>query len=598
MINNFDYVEILLRQVLKLNANVKINVDTDLSMLGLSSYDKMSLAVEIGDKFNIPVEKLLPRHFSSLGSLCEGITQIKNDLNLTKHIPSNIFNSINIFEGNSENLLLKIIDVAKSQPYACCIVDSYGDWSYRDIISLATQVSNGILQLHPDESCRIALIGDRDHNMFAAYLGILLAGHTVVPLSLESPSNRNKSIIQLAEVKLILTTSSLEDIEIYDKEVSVFPVSSLYKEYSDSQVPVQSEEAYVIYTSGSTGLPKGVSITHGNIEAFINATNKCTNFTSSDVFLQSHELSFDLSVPEFWLPWVVGATINICTRMELLDLVNTINKYQITVLTATPALLSLILNKKVIPPRSMLSLKRIMICGEPLPVEALHILREAAPNAVVDNYYGPTEATVWCMQFSVPSLTQQYNFLGSEEIICPIGNPLPGFEISYRGDIDKYVTNENYYELLLSGPQVFKGYLGESHCQPFIDEDSKTWYCTGDIVKKSSHGYMRFCGRIDNQIKTSGYRVDLEEVECAVMSVVKAPAGACIIEQEGVFVIAVAIVAEKIDPDYICDALASIIPKYMIPRMVCKITDLPLTVSNKLDRKELENMILSLSFNS
>lgn len=591
MINNFKKLEVLIRNILKLEDSVQISMDSDLNMLGLTSFERMALAIEIRDTFNISIERLLPRHFLTPRTLCITIERLKNISDSNECISSSSLLEVSTL--GRDHILSRIIDRAKSRPMDCCIVDAYGVWNYKDIIDIAMRVSNKILRLYPDKPCRIALIGDRDHYLFAAYLGILLAGGTVVPLSLESPLSRNKNIIKLADVRLVLSTLSLEENRLYNEDVPVLSVSDLNEKYFMDRTPVHSEGAYLIFTSGSTGIPKGVPITYENINAFIDATTMSADFTSSDIFLQGHELSFDLSVPEFWIPWIIGATVHVCTRMELLDLVNTVNRYGITVLTITPALLALILTKGGLPSGSMLSLKRIMICGESLPVNTLRILRESAPYARIDNYYGPTEVTVWCTQFSVPPLSKQHNFPGMDEVICPIGIPLSGFETINRGEIDKDANDDNYYELLVRGPQVFRGYLGEKDDGKFIDKNFKTWYCTGDIVKNDPRGYMCFLGRIDSQVKISGYRVDLGEVERAVISVVNRPAGACLVQNNDGFVIATAVVADKINPDDIRAALAEIIPRYMIPSILCTVTELPLTINNKLDRGKLARKVFS-----
>ena len=229
------------------------------------------------------------------------------------------------------------------------------------------------------------------------------------------------------------------------------------------------------------------------------------------------EITFDISVFDLFVTWKYGAALLVVPATQMMAPSSFIQRHRPTIVFTVPSIAASMQRMKLLAPNSMTSLRYSFFAGEPLPVASASMWKAAAPNSVVDNLFGPTEATVVCIgqRFHGPE-----NATPARGVVA-IGTPFPGMEAAIVDDALKFVPNEQNGELLLSGPQLSSGYFGDAalseKCFPMLA--GRRWYRTGDLAYRDTSGVFHHLGRIDNQVKVLGLRVELEEIEAHLREV-------------------------------------------------------------------------------
>ena len=243
-------------------------------------------------------------------------------------------------------------------------------------------------------------------------------------------------------------------------------------------------------------------------------------------------------------------------------------------------------------PESLATLRVTVFGGEQLPASTVTAWQSAAPNSVIVNLYGPTEATVFCLAQRVGKplpLTPGRN-------VMAIGTPLPGNEARVVDAHGQAVADGTAGELVIAGDQIADGYLGadELTASRFPTLDGKRWYRTGDLAQRDATGCFHCLGRIDNQVKVLGHRVELEEIDAHLRIVSGADVVGSIAwpQANGMASGIVSFVgASTIDADSVIDELKNRLPPYMLPRRVIALERMPLNSSGKVDRRELHQLL-------
>lgn len=469
---------------------------------------------------------------------------------------------------------------ARRYPDATCLIDgghrvSYGQMA-REAAALATAIG-------PQDI--VAVLGEREFATYRAYLAALYAGAAVAPLSLDFPPERNARILAQAGIRCLVHTdrrgdplleaqlAAIGDITLIDGLI-VPPEAG---EEQPPDVPAESL-AYLIFTSGSTGEPKGVPITHRSVRAFLRGVLPNYEAGPGDVFSQCHALTFDFSVFEMWGAWASGAATLVVPRLQALDPAATLSRHGVAVWCCTPSLIDAAAAAGQLPQGSLPGLRHLIIGGEPLAAATAARARTAAPNATIDNVYGPTETTVWSTFYRIEP--QQPMPTGGT---LPIGTPCPG----------AHVRISEAGELLVSGPQVFDGYLdAELTAVKFVTQDEQRWYRTGDLVTEGEAGVLIHRGRIDSQVKVNGYRIELSEIEHVASRLLGGRRTVVVRTSTGPGDAGLALFLEppQVDEDAMRRRLEQLLPAYMVPRRVLIIDQIPLTANGKLDRDSLSDL--------
>lgn len=408
---------------------------------------------------------------------------------------------------------------------------------------------------------RISFVARKEASSYAAILAILKAGGSYVPLPEEGPPSRWASMVEQAGIQAMVGPDRLDGLE-------VIPIS---EEVGTPGVGLYSKEAYVLFTSGSTGGPKGVSVSRSNVAAYISHQLATYDFNETDRFSQFFALTFDLSVHDMFLCWSVGACLCVPSSADMLRAVAFARDEGITVWFSVPSLVMLMQRTRVLGPGALPALRLAFFCGEPLHWAVVRSFSEAAPAARLINLYGPTEATIALTAYEVRPGEP------GEEGVVPIGKVFVGSEAR--------VVEE---QLLLGGPQVAVGYVGrpEATEHAFVTEAGMRWYRTGDRVRSDANGDLHFVGRIDDQVKIMGHRVEPAEVDAVLASLVQGHV--ITLAHRGTDRVRLyTFVDEPVDHAVMLSELRRNLPAYMLPERIINVETMPTTAHGKLDRMAL-----------
>ncbi len=487
--------------------------------------------------------------------------------------------------------------------------------SYTQLRERAASIAATLQAAAPDAEVPLTgVFAYRTPTAFAGVLGALLRGHGYVPLNRTLPPLRTKSMLersgagalicdaesaaQLPEVlegiggELVILLPDAEEVpEIAGHTVLGAP--DLAPAGGWEPVPADPDAvAYLLFTSGSTGVPKGVMVAHRNVPNYVDTLAERYAVTEADRFSQTHDMTFDNSVFDMFVPWERGACVCCPDAKTLIKPGGFIRDSKLTVWFSVPSTAAFMRRFGALKPDTYDTLRWSLFAGEALPVELAQAWQEAAPNSTVENLYGPTEATVdvTLYRFDADRTPGE-----AEAGVVPIGHPLPN--ITYRVVDPELaeVAPGSDGELLVSGPQVALGYWRdpERTAQSFVVlGDGARYYRTGDRVRRplGDGDPIGYLGRVDDQIKIRGVRVELGEIEAAlreesgVDSVAAVGWPKTISGADGVEAF---VGSTDIDPKAVKAALEARLPGHMVPRKLHLLDALPLNANGKIDRPAL-----------
>lgn len=486
------------------------------------------------------------------------------------------------------------LDSVYKFPDHTAIITEERSYSYKELYVLSYNIAVQIRKYNIRNSL-IGIYTDNNVYTYASILGVLMSGNGFVPLNNKFPDERLKTIINQSEIKLVIMCSnSLSRIQ--KMGVQQYLIADMnYSLIPDAQIETENTEhiVYLLFTSGSTGTPKGIPITCKNFDSLIRALSERYPLSSRDKVLQTFELSFDVSIGCMFLAWQHGATLVLVplSGIVAIDALRTILNHNVNFVTIAPSAVNYMKSYKIIPQIKLPFVTTTIFTGEALSYETVLVWKQSAENTIVDNAYGPTEASVWCYFYRLGSQTKEELVNG----LCPIGSPLPGIESKIVSETNGENLMQEQGELLISGVQVFSGYWkNESKTSDaFIEEQGKKWYKTGDIVVKNEKGNIVYINRKDNQVKINGFRVETGEVEYAIKNVVSSQNVAVLINNpSGRSPELIAFVERcSMDKSDILNKLKAVLPFYMLPRDIIFIDYLPINSNGKIDRMKLKELL-------
>lgn len=472
------------------------------------------------------------------------------------------------------------------------VIDVCSKFTYQELNSLANKVAHTLIDNGVKKNQTVVMLMPRKKEAYAVRQGIVKSGGAFLPIDPKYPDDRVSYIISDSHTKYVITTKEiLEDKKkILDEAgVKVFLISDIAKSSKDNNPNVkidQKDLCYVIYTSGSTGKPKGVMIAHRNLLNYVLDGN---NLTTAEYRLIGDEcvscsfasLSFDASLQEEFVPLTHGYTAVIASEEEIENpmlLAQTLKKNGVNIMFMTPSFVSNLLD---VPPfvEALRSFKVLDMGAEAVPIELCQKLRGLGVNAQINNGYGPTETTITSTYSTVKD---EYMTIGK-----PVGNTK-----AYILDKAGHILPFNAIgDLTLAGESVGMGYLGneEKTKQAFIELNGLRAYRSGDLARINGDGNIEFFGRLDNQVKLRGLRVELDEIEKVINTYPGISTSIVIVKNapEGDYLVAYFVASKEVDKDDLTAHISKSLTPYMIPKAMMQLDKLPLTANGKVDRKNL-----------
>ena len=482
---------------------------------------------------------------------------------------------------------------------------SDGVFTFNQLNTKANRIANALIKLGVGVEDKVMIVLKRNSDFIASIFGILKAGAAFIPIDSDYPKDRIEHVLTDSQSKYIITDEIVEikNIDLSAYKEHLLDINDLLNEENTANpdCDVKGENlAYLIYTSGSTGIPKGVMLEHRNLANFtyphpdnVYTYELATNYKKEDYrVLSNATVAFDLFLHELMCAILNGVPVVFADDDEYKDPKKTldlIKKYDVTVYTATPSRLLQYLDIEELKDE-MYGFKVYSIAGEAFPKRLYELLREKT-SAKLFNVYGPTETTISCNTVELINSNITVGkalFNVHEEIMDYDSNPLPANVIG---------------ELYIAGSGVSRAYLNrpEKNKEAYTEINNIRFYKSGDFAKRAEDGNVYIQGRLDNQIKLRGLRIEIGEIESAMSKFDAIKDVAVVVRKikNNQHLCAYFTVGDEyynpnrksnefsFDINELKKSLAEKLTYYMVPTVYMQLDEMPQTLNGKTDLKNL-----------
>lgn len=477
--------------------------------------------------------------------------------------------------------------------HAFFIAEKY--YSYAEFGHAVSKIRSAIRQLNTGEQVFGLAIHD-DLETYAAVFALWMEGKAYVPLHPNQPLERNLNIISQVGLHNVVDSAAISP----HSQFNVIKTKELAYEsdFLDGWAEMdESALAYILFTSGSTGTPKGVTISRRNVSAFMDSFWQTgIVITEEDRCLQCFDLTFDVSVQSYLVALTRGACLYTVPygQVKYLVAASLMTEHKITFGAMAPSMLTYL--RPYFDELEADSMKSCILTAEACPLSLMEDWFACAKNVELYDFYGPTEATIYCTAYK---LTREGKNLSLNGIIS-IGKPLANVKAIIIDEDYNVMPQGEKGELCVAGDQVTQGYWNNpeknrsSFFEKEVDGKKMRFYHTGDLCYFEQDGNIMYSGRIDQQAKIQGFRVELGEIEYHAREYFNREKRVMAIafqNDKDLTEIALFIESEPVDIKPLEEYMRGKMPHYMIPTRVLFEQAFPLNKSEKVDRKQLKNML-------
>jgi amino acid adenylation domain-containing protein len=499
----------------------------------------------------------------------------------------------------------RVTALARANPRAVAVSDKDGMLTYDELERHANRLARYLTARGIGRGKRVGLCLCRSSRMLVASVAVLKAGGVYVPIDPNYPAERIAYICEDAQLSLVLFDQG-EPFSIDGQDsIALAELLRDCAELPDEPLAERAlsinDPAYMIYTSGSTGRPKGVLVSHRNVQALLGAVERQFTLGAEDVWSLFHSFAFDFSVWEAWGALLTGGRVHVVSyevSRNPEEFIELINEQRITVLSQTPSAFGQLMaheRQKQIEPH----LRLVIFGGEALDARSLlgWFDRHPETQCRLINMFGITETTV---HVTATEIRRMHALTGSRTV----GRPIEGWGVYVLGPDQSVLPPGVDGEIYVSGSGVALGY----HNKPELDQQrflpdllgSGRMYRSGDRGRLLPSGELLHLGRIDNQIKLRGFRIELDEIRNVLLRCPGVESAAALFTQRDMSDAATAridayVVMSQGSLRDVWTRAMQLLPEYMLPSSIARVSSMPLTRNGKLNPKQLPDKILEKS---
>lgn len=493
----------------------------------------------------------------------------------------------------SMNVLDFLEEAVKRNPDKTAVLDNKRSYSYRQLSEMAKTVA---MVFTGSRRKPIIVLCKRDVRCIIAFWGVLYSGNFYVPLDEGIPQQRMDEIVENTQAEVIVVLEGNEKIQKYcdDKNIKLVCFENIIEEKKTDEIILNSirkkmtdvDPIYMVYTSGSTGRPKGVIKSQRSVISFLEAFEQVFDFEKQDVFGNQASFDFDVAAKDIFLSVYKGATVAVIPKMCFMipkEMIVFLNQNKISILIWAAAAVRYVANSGILRKEKPEYLRKVFFSGEVLQKNELKKWKDCLSDVQYVNLYAPTEVTGNCMYYMARELAK------IEQL--PLGQAFPNIEILVLKEDGQEASEGETGEIYIRGAFLAQGYYNDfsKTAESFVQNPRHSRYPdvvykTGDLVR-IDNGELYYIGRIDNQIKHMGHRIELSEIEQTLYNKTDKVKRCCAIFDKEENKIVLVLQGEQMENNQVQKLLSEFLPKYMIPHEYIWFEKIAENARGKLDRQ-------------
>ena len=491
---------------------------------------------------------------------------------------------------------------ATEHPQKIAIFDGENHVTFLEWLKKSESVAENLIDLELFKK-PIAVLMHKSASCMITFLGVAMSGNYYTVLDEKMPNQRIAMILDCLNPAVIITdkknlkkaisVAESRKILVFD-DITITNANTAMIRQVEKRI-ISTDLLYVLFTSGSTGIPKGVTITHRSVINFTEWATETFSFNSDTIFGNQAPFYFDTSVLDIYTTLKNAGSVHIIPQTCFsfpIRLLEYIGNNSINSILWVPTVLISVSNLGILDKCDVSCLRKILFAGEVMPTKHLNYWVRHLPYAQFVNMYGPTEITVISTYYIL-------NRTLTDNEAVPIGYACKNTGLLVLNSDNEEVVGNEKGELCIRGTCLSLGYYGdfEKSSKVFVQNPlnnlyEEKIYRTGDIVHYNEYGEIIFDGRIDSQIKHTGHRIELGEIDMAVSSI-EAVEMCCCLHKQDTDQIVLFYSGNATEQD-IRKQLTTKIPNYMIPNLYVKMDNIPLNMNGKIDRVLLKQNMMDM----